>query len=299
MARHSSSTTTTAHQLSVHFVAFLIGVALIFALTLGLPDAAYTVAGPYATEVALERIHDDFGLNSNPAARLVTTVRMIVTGDLSSMYTREPLIPVLVDKASVSLAVVGLATLFTLLAAALLSALLVRSRRLRHLINAGITISAALPVFITATVLLALTAVIPLPLIVAASISLCIFPSLIIATNASERWQELRRAPHTALAIHYRLPFRYRVARAVRSSPGTGALFFNAIVFFCSTGIVVVEPLFGVTGVGRWLVASSLRLDMPAVFLTGIFLAAVVAVLSFVRALLITLYPTPSTRLRT
>lgn len=268
-----------------HFFAFVVGLSLIFALTLGLPDAAYQVSGPYANAVALAQLHKEFGLEGSSLSRFASAWTRLFHGDLRSMYTQEPLVPVLREKIATSLPIVVAASLITIVFGAGLAWLMSLSHGIRRVLSALVGVSATVPVFITATLLLLLSGKLSLPLAVLAAISLSLFPSFLIATNLAERWQEVRRAPYNVLAWHYGLPGHMQALRTLKASQGTAVILFNAVIYFLATGIVVVEPLFGLPGLGRWLLTSALRLDMPVLFLIGITLSGAIALLSYGREL--------------
>ena len=277
-----------------HLVAFLLGTLLIFFLTLGLPDAAYRVAGPLANETALAQLREEFALEGPAITRLGSAWHRLLAGELRSMYTRDPVLSVLKDKAPASVALVASATLSTVLLSAGVVWLLGRSNRIRRVTNALVGVSATVPVFITATFLLLLSSRLGIPLGLSAAASLAVFPAILLSTNLFERWREVRRTPHNVLAWHYGLSNRQLTWRMVRDSSGAGAILINAVIFFLATGIVIVEPLFGIPGVGRWLLISALKLDMPVLFVVGVALSGAIAVVSWHREVLLRiLAPSP------
>ncbi len=263
--------------------AYLMALAAIFGLSLGLPDAALTQAGLYATDTSLAELRQKLGLDRPPVERFVGFCRDVVSGRLRSWYTSQPIVPAARDKAAVSLRVL----LYSMVALAALTALwLLLFRRLgaRPSVDVLLGTTASIPVFITGTFALYLCTALGIPPAVGAGTALAVFPSLILSTNIHDIWRQRRHRPYAVLEHHYRLSGWSHAKRLLHELVPSLAIVLNAFVFFLTAGLAVVESIFGLPGLGRWMLDSILRLDLPVVFLVGTIACTAIAVLFAVNA---------------
>ncbi|MDW8309218.1 MAG: hypothetical protein RMK20_07575 [Verrucomicrobiales bacterium] len=253
-----------------HLGTVLLGVALCFMALLGLPDAAYQRAGPFATEPVLQRLRAELSLDRTPPVRFVHYWQRLLNGQLRSFYTQEPLREVLPVKIrhSLGVVVVGVAGLVVFTAAWFAAFRLFP--RFRRPLGWLVGVSASVPVFLTATLFLYVCAVLKVPALVGAGLSLAVFPSLLLATNLEQRWTALTRAGYHLLAIHYRISAAKMAVRTAREFAPAVVLVGNALAFYLVAGLCIVELIFGVPGLGRWMLESLLRVDLPVIFLTGV-----------------------------
>lgn len=283
MSRHRSLWTITI----VHIVAFFLGQAAIFTLTLGLPDAALSVAGPFANKAALDEIRHQFELESSIPIRFIGTWQRLLTGDLRSMYSDQSVVAILGEKLRESAQLLALAIVLTVGIAALILWALGRSTRIRRVLDLAIGVAATVPVLVTATLLMVVSSRMRAPPLLPAALALSLFPAILISTNLFERWREIRAAPYNLLASHYGVADTRLMWTMTLDSAGAATVLINAIMYFALTGIIIVEPIFGVPGVGRWVLTSVIRLDLPAVFAFGVGACGFVVLLSWVREMLV------------
>ncbi len=270
----------------------LLGVTLCFVAIVGLPDAAYQRAGPYANEAALQQLRAELALDRSPPARFSIYWRRLWSGDLRSIYTQEPLLDVFPEKlahtAKVLAAGVG--------ALVVLSAAWVLAYRafpgLRHFISIAVGATASVPVFLSATLLMYVATLTGTPNWIAAGLALALFPSILLATNIEQRCAAVAHANYRTLEHHYRISRLASLRRLVREFAPTAILIGNAIAFYLVAGVAIVELVFGIPGLGRWMLDSLLRVDLPVIFLTGV-AASVSASLVLFAANLVALWADP------
>jgi ABC-type dipeptide/oligopeptide/nickel transport system permease component len=270
----------------------LLGIAICFLAIVGLPDAAYQRAGPYANEATLERLRSELALDRSPPARFAIYWRRLWTGELRSMYTQEPLRDVFPEKLTHTMKVLaaGVAALAALTAGWMLA---YRAfPRLRHVIGIAIGATASVPVFLSATLLMYAATVVGAPGWLAAGVSLALFPSILVATNLEQRWAAATHAKYRVVERHYRISRFASFRRLIREFAPASVLIGNAIAFYLVAGVSIVELVFGIPGLGRWMLDALLRVDLPVIFLTGVAASASASLVLFV-ANLISLWADP------
>ena len=94
-------------------------------------DPARAVLGPNASQQAVERLREEFGLNRPLPVRYFTTLRQMLAGDFgSSYYLNKPALEVVLATAPKTFARTGIALLGGLIVGALAGALpILRGRR--------------------------------------------------------------------------------------------------------------------------------------------------------------------------
>lgn len=264
----------------IHFGAFLIGIALVFMFTLGLPDPAYNLAGNFANEGAVRELRTKFGMDLPPHVRFIIFWREFFTGQLTSFYSREPLLSVLPKKCLITAGLGLAAMVFLLLMTVASLALLIRFRKMRVLANIFVGTAASLPLFISGTLLLYCCTYFGLPAWLGAAVALGIYPSILLSTNLVDRWESLQTAPYRVLEVHYHISRWVIFQRTLWEFAPAGAILFNAMMFYFVAGFSVIEQIFGIPGMGRWMLESIMRLDIPVMFLVGVMLAFLTTVLS-------------------
>lgn len=255
--------------LAKYACAFLLATVLIFAMTIGLPDATYALSGTYASTDVLKALKIELGLTGGPLEQFLGYWTSLFSGNLRSFYTREPLIEVLPLKLGISFHLFGA----TLCCLTILTAFWILCLRMTHeaplLRNFLVSWTASVPMFVSASIFLYLSTPLGMPPKVGAAIALAIFPSLILGVNVYQRWNDLRHKAFNILATHYGMPLHLKIGRRVLEFMPSFAIAFNSIAFFFGTGIAAAEWMFGIPGAGRWFLDAMLRLDLPIVFLMG------------------------------
>lgn len=273
------------HSAITHTCALLLGVVVVFALTLGLPDPAYRLAGAFADEGSLQALRDEFHLDASPPVRFALYWRGLFSGKITSLYSREPLLEVLPKKLLVTfnLFVGSLACLAVM--TAMWFWLLLKFGKMQNVVNLLVGSAASLPLFISGTFLLYGCTMLGIPGWIGASLALAIFPSLLLSTNLVQRWESARSAPYRVLEVHYGVSGSAWLQRRLREFAPAATILFNAMTFYLVAGFAVAEQIFGIPGLGRWLLESIIRLDIPVMFLVGVLLAVLTAGLSFINEL--------------
>lgn len=273
--------------LSFHFIAAMGGVFLIYILTLGLPDVSYRLAGGYADSNVIANIREELHLNSPPATRFFLFWKDFLSGNLKSFYSREPLIKVIPEKISISMKIFFLAICGTIGLTILFIFLFLISNKSKKIFEWMVGTVAVVPVFISATLLLYLSTIWMIPYELGAAFSLAIFPSILWSTNIFHRLKKVRRSPHTLLALNYRISRMHLIQRYIREFVPSTSMLFNAMTFFLTLGLAVVEGIFGLPGVGRWFLESMMRIDLPVIYFTSVFLSISIAFIYTVNSILL------------
>lgn len=136
----------------------LIGVLLVtFLLTRALPgDPAAYLAGPAATQEAVEHIRADLGLDRPLGAQLVDYLERVARGDLGqSWVTGQPVWSELRQRfpASLELTLLGLSIALAVAIPAGVVSALRAGTSIDHLLRVGTTLGVALPIFFTGLLL--------------------------------------------------------------------------------------------------------------------------------------------------
>ncbi len=273
---------------------------LVFGVTQILPaDAATTLLGENATPEALAAVRARLGLDAPAWLQFARWAGAAVMGDFgTSMRTGQPVGPAMMVALSRSLLLAGLSIMLMLVVAVPLgiAAALRRGRPLDLLAGLVSYLGVSLPEFVTATLLLLLladwlawlpaTGYVPLTEDLGAGLRHLVLPvltaSLVLVAHVSRM---VRSETIDALGADY-----VRAARLKGLTPRT-VLFRHALrnallpvvtivaldVGYLLGGIIVVEEIFAIPGIGRQLIVAIQSRDLPSIQAGALIMAATYA----------------------
>ncbi len=278
--------------------------ALVFAITQILPaDAAVTILGENATPAALAALRLRLGLNDPAWLQYWHWLAAVLRGDFGvSMRTGQPVGPAMLTALSRSLLLAGCAIGLMLLIAVPLGIVAALRRGSATDLAAGLIsyLGVSLPEFVTGTLLLLVlagwlrilpaTGYVPLTQSFADGVRHLVLPvvtvSLVLIAHVSRM---VRSETIDVLHSDY-----IRAARLKGLSPAA-ILFRHALpnallpvvtivaldVGYLLGGIIVVEEIFAVPGIGRALLAAIESRDLPSIQAGALIMAATYAVANF------------------
>jgi peptide/nickel transport system permease protein len=277
---------------------------LVFGITQVLPaDAAVTLLGENATPAALAAVRIKLGLNDPVWLQYWHWLWHLLHGDFGvSMRTGQPVGPAMLLALSRSLLLAGCALLLMLVIAVPLGVIAALRRGRLPDVLAGLVsyLGVSLPEFVTATLLLVLladwlgwlpaTGYVPLTQDFGDGIRHLVLPvltvSLILVAHVSRM---VRSEMVDVLHSDY-----VRAARLKGLRPAT-VLFRHALrnallpvitivaldVGYLLGGIIVVEEIFAIPGIGRALIVAIETRDLPAIQAGALIMAAAYAIANF------------------
>ncbi|MFF7791852.1 ABC transporter permease subunit [Streptomyces sp. NPDC007991] len=256
---------------------------LLFAL-LGLApgDPVAQLLGPHASDAARAATRSRLGLDDPLPVRYWHWLTGALHGDLGTSLTyRQPVSDLLAPRLLTTFLLVGMSAVLILLAGLLLGGIGGTSPRWRPLVNALTGLGIAVPAFVATTILIAVFAV-----------NLGWFPTSGAGSGFTDRLWHLV-LPAVALSIGYAAYLAQLTSSAIGEEAGaehvlTGrgrglprALIFRrhilrnaALPILTASGLtmaglvagsVVVEPAFGIDGIGSLLIKSVSAKDYPVV----------------------------------
>lgn len=279
---------------TVAFVTF----ALVFSSG---PAIARAVLGVDANQAQVDAKVVELGLDRPVAAQFVQWLVDLVHGDLgTSYYSGEAVTTILMTRVPVTLALVGLAMLFTAAISALLGiASAVAGGWLDRALQVLSLVGTAVPSFIVAIALVMWLAVgarlfpatgfVPFgqdPVGWAMSLALPI--TAVVVTSVGPASQQFRGAVKDVLERDFVRTLRARgvSSRAIvfehvlRNAAGPGIVILGLQVIILMGGVVVIERVFSLPGIGELTVTKSLLGDIPVVMACVLFVIVVVVVVN-------------------
>lgn len=277
---------------------------IVFAITQILPgDAAVMMLGEHATLEALNAVRDKMGLNAPFYMQYGSWLLHAVQGDFGiSLRTNLPVAPAMIDALGRSLLLALLAICLTLLIAVPLGIIAaIRAGRTADLIVSLLSyVGVSLPEFVTATLFalffadwlrwLPATGYVPLTQNFGEGLRHLALPvvtvSIILIAHISRMVRsELVDVLHTD----------YIRAARLKGLPGRTVLFKHALrnallptitivaldVGFLLGGVIVVEEIFALPGIGRQLIVAIQARDLPSIQAGAMIMAATYALTNF------------------
>lgn len=277
---------------------------LVFGITQILPaDAAITLLGESATPEALAAVRAKLGLDDPVWLQYWHWLSGAVTGDFgNSMHTGLPVASTLFDALGRSLVLAAFSLSLMLLIAIPLGILsaVKRGKAADLIVSVLSYVGVSLPEFVTATLLLLLfadvwqllpaTGYVPLSEDLLGGISHLILPtvtvSLILVAHVSRMVRsEMVDVLHTDYIRAARLKGLSRRRVLLRHALRNGLLPTITIVAldvgYLLGGIVVVEEIFAIPGIGRELIVALASRDLPAIQAGVMIIAATYCVVNF------------------
>ena len=277
---------------------------IVFALTQVLPgDAATMLLGENATPAALAAIRDRLGLDAPVWVQYGHWLGGVLQGDFgTSLRTGQPVGPVMVEALGRSLLLAVLAIGFMLLLAVPLGVLAAvrRGRAADLLVGLVSYVGVSLPEFVTATLFgllfadwlqwLPATGYVPMTENPGKSLAHLVLPvltvSVILIAHVSRMVRsELVDVLHTDYVRAARL--KGLSARAVLLKHGLRNALLPTItivaldVGYLLGGVIVVEEIFALPGIGRQLIVAIEARDLPAIQAGALIMAATYSGVNF------------------
>ncbi|HEV2677497.1 MAG TPA: ABC transporter permease [Aliidongia sp.] len=277
---------------------------IVFAVTQVLPgDAATMLLGENATPAALAAIRDRLGLDAPVWVQYGHWLLGVLHGDFgTSLRTGQPVGPVMIEALGRSLLLAVLAIGFMLTLAVPLGVLAAvrRGRAADLLVSLVSYVGVSLPEFVTATLFgllfadwlqwLPATGYVPMTENPAKSLQHLVLPvltvSVILIAHVSRMVRsELVDVLHTDYIRAARL--KGLSARAVLLKHGLRNALLPTItivaldVGYLLGGVIVVEEIFALPGIGRQLIVAIEARDLPAIQAGALIMAATYSVVNF------------------
>jgi peptide/nickel transport system permease protein len=277
---------------------------VVFGITQVLPaDAAVTLLGENATPAALAAVRTQLGLNDPAWLQYLHWLGRLLRGDLGiSMRTSQPVAETMFVALSRSLLLAILALVLMLIVAVPLglAAALRRGRAADLVVGLISYLGVSLPEFVTATLLLLLladwlgwlpaTGYVPLtqdpldclrhlalPVLTVAVVLVAHVSRMVRSETIDVLHSDYIRAarlkglpPHTVLLRH-----------ALRNALLPVVTIVALDVGYLLGGIIVVEEIFAIPGIGRQLIVAIQTRDLPAIQAGALIMAATYAIANF------------------
>ena len=262
---------------------------------------ARTILGVDATEAQVVAKASELGLDRPLIVQFGEWAAGALRGDLGTSYfTGEPVTAIMASRIPVTLALVGIAMLLTAVLSALLGiASAVASGWIDRVLQVVALVGTAVPNFIVAIVLVMWLAVsarifpatgyIPLEQNPAGwAMSLVLPVTAVVITSVGPASQQFRGAVKDVLEKDFVRTLRARGIRPTavvfrhvfRNAAGPGIIILGLQVIVLLGGVVVIERVFSLPGVGELTVTNSLLGDIPVVMGCVIFIVVVVIVVN-------------------
>ena len=278
---------------------------LVFGITQILPaDAATMLLGEAATADALAAVRERLGLNAPAWLQYARWLGSIVQGDFgTSMRTGQPVAPFMIEALGRSLTLAFFAIVLMLSLALPLGILAaVRRAKLSDLAVSVLSyVGVSIPEFVTATLLILLfadwlqwlpaTGYVPLTEDFGRGLKHLVLPvvtvSMILVAHVSRMVRsELIDVLHTDYirAARLRGLSRRRVLfhHGLRNALLPTITIVALDVGYLLGGIIVVEEIFALPGIGRQLIVAIQSRDLPAIQAGALIMAATYAMVNFV-----------------
>lgn len=276
---------------------FVIATATFFLMSLTGSDPARTIAGATAGQAQVQAEQKALGLNQPVVTRYLKWLGHAVRGDLgTSWFSNQPVSKLLSNSLPVSLSIVGAATILTAIISIALGVLAaVRGGWLDRVVQAGAVLGFAVPNFLVGLVVALIFAVklgwLPavgyvhignsaggwLKSITLPAIALAIGAIASVAQQARGSMIDVLQLDYIRTLRARGLPTRSVLFRHALRNAAPPALTVLSLQFIgLISGAVVVEKVFGLSGIGSLANSSASQGDVPLVL--GVVVATVVIV---------------------
>ncbi len=265
------------------------------------PAIARSILGVDASHAQVAAKAVELGLDRPVVEQFWNWLLALFQGDLGrSYYSGDAVTDVVLSRIPVTLALVGIAMLITaVLSAVLGTASAVLGGWADRVLQVGALIGTAVPNFIIAIVLVMTLAVgarlfpatgfVPFeqsPALWAASLVLPV--TAVVATSVGAASQQFRAAVKDVLDRDFVRTLRSRgirpgsviVNHVLRNAAGPGVTILGLQVIVLLGGVVVIERVFFLPGIGAQTVSSALLADIPVVMGCVLFIVVVVIVVN-------------------
>lgn len=292
----------------IFYTLFVVSV-LVFAITQILPaDAAVMMLGENATTEALEALRQQMGLNDPVWMQYLHWAGGVLQGNFGiSMRTGQPVGPALFSALGTSLTLAVLALVFMLMLAVPMGIIAaVRRGKVADLIVSFISyIGVSLPEFVTATLAVMLIAdwwgllppagYVPLSQDFWGGIERLILPIIVVSVMMIAHVSRMVRSElvdvmHTDYIRAARLkglhPRRVLFRHGLRNALLPAITIVALDVGYLLGGVIVVEEIFSIPGIGRSLMSAIQARDLPVIQAGVMLMAATYSIVNFVADLM-------------
>ncbi|MEI4472357.1 ABC transporter permease [Frigidibacter sp. MR17.24] len=287
----------------IFYTLFIVSI-LVFGITQILPaDAAVMMLGENATDEALEALRQQMGLNDPIWAQYLHWATGVVQGDFgTSLRTGQPVGPALFSAlgTSLTLAVLALAVMLVLAIPMGILAAVRRGRAADLVVGFVSYIGVSLPEFVTATLAVVVVAdiwgllppagYVPLAEDFWGGLQRLILPvsvaSIMMIAHVSRMVRsELVDVMHTDYIRAARLkgltPRRVLIRHGLRNALLPTITIVALDVGYLLGGIIVVEEIFSIPGIGRALMSAIQSRDLPVIQAGVMIMAATYSIVNF------------------
>lgn len=268
---------------------------------------ARAILGVDATDAQVQAKALELGLDQPVVTQYLQWLGGVFRGDLGvSYYTAEPVTAVLTARMPVTLSLVTIAMIATAVLAALLGVLAAVSRGwVDRSVQFLSLIGTAVPSFIVAIALVMWLAVsarifpatgyVPFESDPVGWILCLVLPvTAVVVNSVGSASQQFRGAVKDVLSRDFVRTLRARgvsekaivFRNVLRNAAGPGIIILGLQIIILMGGVVVIERVFALPGIGNLTVSSSLLADIPVVMGCVLFIIVVVVVVNLVADLL-------------
>lgn len=262
---------------------------------------ARTILGVDASQAQVEAKAAELGLDRPVVVQYAEWILGVLRGDLGvSYYTGEAVTNIMANRIPVTLALVGIAMLLTAILSALLGiASAVAGGWIDRILQFVALIGTAIPNFIVAIVLIMTLAVgarllpatgfVPFEVDPGAwALSLVLPVTAVVIASVGPASQQFRGAVKDVMEKDFVRTLRARGMRpgaivfghVFRNAAGPGIIILGLQIIVLVGGVVVIERVFSLPGVGELTVTNSLLGDIPVVLGCVLFIIVVVVIVN-------------------
>ena len=289
--------------LSMIYVLFVVSIIVFFVTRILPGDAAVMRLGQNATEAALEALRARMGLDEPVWIQYGRWLLRAVTGEFGlSFRTGQPVGPMVLEALSRSLQLGGLALFFTLIIAVPLGimAAVRRGRRIDLFVSTFSYIGSSIPEFVSATLLIMVfaeilgllpsTGYVPLGEDVPGAFKYLILPafsvSIILVSHISRMVRseliDVLNTDYIRAAISRGITPKAVLLRHALPNALLPAITIVALdVGYLLGGIIVIENIFSIPGIGRGLLVAINNRDIPSIQAGVLIIAATYSFANF------------------
>lgn len=282
-------------------VLFVVSVLTFVLLYSSSGNIARNILGDQATEEAVAAKNAQLGLDQPLLTRLGDWLSGAVRGELgSSWFTNEPVITAITNRLPVTLAMVVVSIVLIAIAATLLGMVAaVRRGWVDRLVQVGAVVGNALPGFIIGVVLVwafairlgwfdAISTINPGAGRAAWITSLTLPVIALLINGVASAAQQIRSAFIKQLELDYVRTLRSRgisereilFRHVLRSAAPAGLTVLSLQFIGLLGGVVIIEQIFAIAGLGRLAITATTQTDLPLVMGVVIYTVLIVIVVN-------------------
>jgi len=284
-------------------VLFVVSVLTFVLLYASSASIARNILGDQATEEAVAAKNTELGLDQPLLTRLGDWLGSAVSGELGrSWFTNESVVAAIATRLPITLAMVVVAIVLIAIVATLLGMVAaVRRGWVDRLVQVGAVLGAALPGFIIGVVLVwtlaiglgwfnAISTISPGAGTAAWVTSLTLPVVALVINGVASAAQQIRSAFIKQLELDYVRTLRSRgisereilFRHVLRSAAPAGLTVLSLQFIGLLGGVVIIEQIFAIPGLGRLAITATTQSDLPLVMGVVIYTVLIVIVVNLV-----------------